>query len=220
MNKQHKSPPADDFDSAWQEALAQFQPQIALTTALFNLTELGEHPVEIERLAETLRRPPDETVALVQQWARVRVEDGCLSFDPESSPFSRYRIEFGTRMMDVGGCAVDLFWAALAAGISIQTESKCQTTGTTIRVGLSPDGVERVEPPDTVVAVLHPRAQVLQEMSNVEDADADVCSQQPFFASAEAATSWLAAHPGGRIYPVAEFFAWFRRNLAQTSASV
>lgn len=219
MNEKNMSRSTDDFDRAWQEVFVQFQPQIALTSALFRLTNMGEHPVEIERLAAAIRRPPDETVALAQQWARVRVKDGRIHFDPASSPFSRYRVEVGTRVMDVGGCAVDLFWAALAAGVSFRAESKCPTTGTTIRVDLSPDGARRVEPSSTVVAVLHPQASVLQEMSNGEQADADVCSQQPFFASAEAAASWLAAHSGGRIYPVAEFFTWFRRNLAQASAS-
>lgn len=209
-----------DFDSAWQKVFAQFQPQIVLTTALFKLTSLGEHPVEIERLATTVGRPLDETVALAQQWARVRVEDRRIFFDPESGPFSRYRLKVGPRVMDVGGCAVDLFWAALAAGISFRAESSCPTTGTRIRVDLSPDGVERVEPSGTVVAVLHPQAPVLREMKNVEDADADACSQQPFFASAEAAASWLAAHPGGRIYSVATFFVWFRRNLAVAASSV
>jgi len=98
----------DDFDRAWQEAFAQFQPQIALTTTLFKLTGLGDHPVEIEHLAAAIGRSPDETVALAQQWARVRVADGRIHFDPESSPFSRYRVEVGPRVMDVGGCAVDL----------------------------------------------------------------------------------------------------------------
>jgi alkylmercury lyase len=213
----------DDFDRAWQETFVQFQPQIALTTALFTLTGLGEHPVEIAKLAASIGRSPDETVALARQWARIGIEDGRISFAPESSPFSRYHVEIGTRVLDVGGCAVDLFWAALATGVSFSAMSRCPVTGTDIRVDFSPDspnGVERVEPSGTVVAVLHPQAPVLQEMSNVEKADADVCSEQPFFASAEAAASWVAAHPGGRIYPVAEFFTWFRRNLALASASV
>jgi alkylmercury lyase len=210
----------DDFDRAWQETFVQFQPQIALTSALFKLTGLGDHPVEIEQLAAAIGRSPDEAVALARQWARVRVEDGRISFDPQSSPFSRYHVEVGARVMDVGGCAVDLFWAALAAGVAFRAESVCPATGTAICVDLSPDGAEHVEPSGAVVAVLHPQAPVLQEMSNVEAADADVCSEQPFFASAEAAASWVAGHPGGRLYPVAEFFTWFRRNLALVSASV
>jgi alkylmercury lyase len=210
----------DDFDRAWQETFIQFQPQIALTTALFQLTGLGDHRIEIEQLAAAIGRSPDETAALARQWARVRVEDGCISFDPQSSPFSRYHVAVGARVMDVGGCAVDLFWAALAAGVAFRAESRCPATGMVVGVDLSPDGIELVEPSGAVVAVLHPQAPVLQEMSNVETADADVCSEQPFFASAEAAASWLAAHPGGRIYSVAEFFTWFHRNLAMVSASV
>jgi hypothetical protein len=132
--------------------------------------------------------------------------DGLIHYGPEASPDKRYRV------MDTGGCAPDIFWAVLAADMSVQAELICPATGTAIRVDLSPEGVELVEPPGTVVTVLNLRAQVLQEMDNV--ADADVCSQQSFFASAEAAGSWLASHPGGRIYPVAAFFEWFRRNLA------
>lgn len=207
----------DDFDRAWQETFVQFQPQIALTSALFRLTGLGNHPAEIEQLAAAIGRSQDETIALAQQWARVCIEGGHISFDPESSPFSRYHVEIGTRVMDVGGCAVDLFWAALAASVSFRAESTCPATRTAIRVDLSPEGVERVEPPSTVVAVLHPRAPVLQEMDNRDDADANVCSQQPFFASAEVAANWLAAHPGGRIYPVATFFEWLQRNLVMVN---
>lgn len=40
----------------------------------------------------------------------------------------------------------------------------------------------------------------------IEDVDAGVCAQMPLFASAEAAEGWLAAHPGGRVFPVRQ--AW------------
>lgn len=213
MNEKKNNQQTDDFDSAWQEAFAQFRPQIVMTTALLNLTEMGKHPVEIERLAEAIGQSPDEAVALAQQWAYVRVADGLIHYDPEGSPYSRYRVKVGTRVLDTGGCAVDLFWAVLATGASVRAESRCPATGTLIRVDLSPEGVELVEPPGAVVTVLNPRAPVLQEMNNVEDADANACSQQSFFASAEAAANWLAAHLDGRIYPVASCFEWFRRNF-------
>ena len=220
MNEKSTTQQVDDFESTWQEVFAQFRLPFLITTALFRLTGMGERPVEIERLAAAIERPPDETVALARQWARVRVADGRINLDPESSPFSRYHVEVGTRVLDTGGCAIDLFWAVLAAGVSVRAESICPATGTVIRVELSPEGVERVEPPGTVVAVLHPRAPVLQEMDNVDDADANACSQQPFFASAEAAASWLASHPGGRIYPVAAFFEWFRRDLTAVNSNI
>ena len=36
--------------------------------------------------------------------------------------------------------------------------------------------------------------------------DASLCAQCPLLSSAEAAQEWLAAHPGGRVFPIRE--AW------------
>jgi alkylmercury lyase len=216
MNEKHYNQQADDFDSAWQEVFARFRPQVVMTTALLNLTGMGKHPVEIERLAEAIGQSPDETVALAGQWAYVHVADGLIHFDPEGSPYSRYRVKVGARVLDTGGCAVDIFWAVLATSASVRAESRCPTTGTPIRVDLSPEGVELISPPGAIVTVLNPRAPVLQEMNNGENADANVCSQQSFFASAGAAANWLNAHPGGRVYPVAAAFEWFRQNVVVT----
>jgi len=213
MNEKKKNQQTEDFDGTWQEPFAQFRPQLVLTTTLFKLTGMGEHPVTIEQMAEALGCSPDEAVALAQQWAYVRVEDGLIHYDPEGGPCSRYHVEVGTRVLDTGGCAVDLFWAVLATGASVHAESRCPATGMLMQVELSPEGVELVSPSGAVVTVLNPRAPVLQEMNNVEDADANVCSQQPFFASAGAAANWLTAHPGGRVYPVAAAFEWFRQNV-------
>ncbi len=212
MNEKNNNQQADDFESAWQEVM--IHPLVVVGSALLKLTGMGEHPIEIERLAAAIGRSPEEAVALARQWTRARVADGLIHLDMESSPFSRYRVEIGTRVMHIGGCAPDLFFAVLATGMSIRVESICPTTGTTIRVALSPDGVELVEPPSTVIAIINPRAQEFQGVENIEEVDADVCSQQPLFASAEAAASWQASHPDGRIYPVAEVFEWFRRILA------
>lgn len=217
MNEKNNNQQADDFESAWQEMM--MHPLVVVWSALIELTGMGERPIEIERLAAAIGRSSEEAVALAQQWTRARVADGLIYLDMESSPFSRYGVEVGTRVMHTGGCAPDLFFAVLLAGMSVHVESICPTTGTTIRVALSPDGVEMVEPLGTVIAVINPRAPEFQEIENIEEVDADVCSQQPLFASAEAAANWQASHPDGRIYPVAEFFEWFRRILAVGDAN-
>lgn len=49
--------------------------------------------------------------------------------------------------------------------------------------------------------------------------DADICAQQPFFASAQAASRWLAAHPQGRLIPVRSFHAEARRLIARLEAT-
>jgi alkylmercury lyase len=214
MSEEKSKQQDDDFERGWQETFARFRLPFAMTTALLKLTGMGERPVAVEHLAQAIGRSPQETVALALQWARVRIADGFITYDPEGSPFSRYRVEVGTCVLNVGGCAPDLFWAVLAAGLSIRAESTCPATGTAIQVDLSSEGVQRVEPLGAVVTMLNPRASVLEEMDNGEDADATVCAQQSFFASAEVAAGWLASHPGGRIFPVAAFFQWFQKALA------
>jgi Alkylmercury lyase len=71
-------------------------------------------------------------------------------------------------MMHTGGCAPDLFWLVFTAGRSIRVESICPTTGTAIRVALSPEGVELVEPPGAVVTMLNPRTPAIQEVDHRE----------------------------------------------------
>lgn len=44
-----------------------------------------------------------------------------------------------------------------------------------------------------------------------DNTDAELCSQQPFFASADAAAEWTATHPDGRLIPVRDFHDEARR---------
>jgi hypothetical protein len=47
----------------------------------------------------------------------------------------------------------------------------------------------------------------------------DVCAQQLFFASAQAASRWLADHPQGRLIPVRSFHAEARRLVDRLEAT-
>jgi hypothetical protein len=49
--------------------------------------------------------------------------------------------------------------------------------------------------------------------------DADVCAQRPFFASAQAASRWLADHPHGRLIRVRSFHAEARRLVDRLEAT-
>jgi hypothetical protein len=49
--------------------------------------------------------------------------------------------------------------------------------------------------------------------------DAEVCAQQPFFASAQAASRWLTDHPQGRLIPVRSFHAEARRLVDRLEAT-
>ena len=215
------SHPVDDFDAGWQTVGRQYQPAIQVTSALIKLSGGGERPVEVEQLAAASDRPVDETLALARQFLKVNVQEGLVHLGLSTAGTSaRYRLQIGARTIDAGGCAPDIVWMALLAGTPIHAQATCPATGSPIRVDFTPDGVERVEPPSSVIAVISPFAPQLQQLSSREQAEADVCSQQPFFASAEAAADWQAQHPAGRIFPVRECFVWWGRFLTAGSVEI
>jgi len=105
-----------------------------------------------------------------------------------------------------------MYLLALALGRPIHAEATCPATGTPITVDITPDRVERIAPPTAVVAVASLDADLTL---GPDRTDADIGAQQPFFASAQAASRWLAAHPQGRLIPVRSFHAEARRLIAR-----
>jgi alkylmercury lyase len=205
----------EDFDAGWRDAIRQYLPAAEVLSALYRLTGAGQRPVELARLAAVLERTPGEALSLAQQWAPVRVNDGSLDLDLTSaSPSGRYRLGAGGRTIEVDGCAPDVFFVPIFAGLPVHVESVCPTTGAAIEVDLAPEGATRVAPSSTVVAVVDPRAPELRDVTSGEEFNAGVCTQQPFFASPAAAAGWLAKHPGGRVLTVGEFHDWWRRALS------
>ncbi len=75
-------------------------------------------------------------------------------------------------------------------------------TGQHIRIGLTPNGIIRVDPPEAVVSKMH----LTETVGNVRD----LCDVGHFFSSREVA-DWLTAHPQGEVIPVAEEFEVVRR---------
>jgi alkylmercury lyase len=139
----------------------------------------------------------------------MRVEDGLISVKPERVPLApRRQLQVGDRRFGVTGCAPDVFLYAPLVRPSLRVEETCPATGTPIRIVFTPGGVESVDPAGAVVPVPPPREVDRVEGMGTEScaADATLCAQCPFYSSAEAARGWLAAHPGGRVFPVRE--AW------------
>jgi hypothetical protein len=192
------------FDQKWLAALDEHLPT-RLIFALVGLTRLGERPASIERLAAIADRPVDETAALVRSEFTARVEDGMVHWD---TPFpvdrARRAISVGDREIPMNRCAA-LFVYAAVLDVPFTAKETCPTTGTRIRVDFVPGGYTRVDPPETVAAMLAPENLRGLGSMTLDQAD-DICVQMPFFASAEAAEPWLASHPRGRVFTVDEMF--------------
>jgi alkylmercury lyase len=210
MNHIEQNNPADlaDFLAGWRTRIEESR-HVYVTLAVIGLTNFGEHPVQSTRLAEILGRPVGEAETLAQQWGwpGTRVEDGLISVDPERAKAApRRQARIGRRQFGVTGCALDVLLYAPLVRPSLQMEETCPTTGTPIRLEFTPERVVRVEPAGTVVPIPNPQSLDQIEGMPIEDVDANVCVQGPFFSSSEAAQGWLAANPGGCLFPVRE--AW------------
>lgn len=202
-----QTPAADlqQFDQQWLAALEDHLPT-RLIFALVGLSRLGERPASIDRLAAIADRPVDETAAVVRSEFTARVEDGLVYWD---TPFpvdrARRALYVGDREIPMNRCAAALFVYAAVLDVPFTATETCPATGAPIRIDFVPGGYARVDPPDTVIAMLAPQdLRGLASMS-FDQAD-DICIHMPFFASAEAAGPWLASHPGGRVFTVDEMF--------------
>lgn len=217
---------SDDFDAAWREVFQRQSDMNEVITAVIRLTEGGARPVEIARLAAAVDRPVDQVRCLVDQAdaglpsLRAGYTENHVWLDFATTGTPRFWYQIGDRRIGVAGCGPDIFWTAQALEVPMRAEAICPVTGTTIRVDFAPDGVRGVQPIDAVVAAIHPGT--VPEAAQLTDrvrVDADVCTQQTFFANGAAAQPWLERHPGGRVLPVTEFDRWFRHISATAEAS-
>jgi alkylmercury lyase len=190
-----------------------------VTWAIIKLSQVGQRPVSLDQLATLVRLPVAETARLLRLiWGeRVDLCGGIIRLDATPSGPRRYRVHAGGRPIGWGkGCSVDMYLLALALGRPIHAEATCPATGTPITVDITPEGVERIDPPSAVVAMVDLDADLTLGLDRI---DAGVCAQQPFFASAQAASRWLADHPQGRLIPVRSFHAEARRLVDRLEAA-
>ena len=102
-------------------------------------------------------------------------------------------------------CATDALTFPVILGRPGTIESTCPETGQAIRIELTPDTVERVDPAEAVMSAVRPI-----DLSDVRSA---ICHHGRFFSSPAAATRWADEHPDGELYLVADAFALDREVM-------
>lgn len=75
----------------------------------------------------------------------------------------------------------------------------CHGPGETVRLTTSPDRVSDITPAGAVVSIVTP--------DDVSAVRTSFCNEVHFFASPEAASPWLAEHPGATVLPITDAFA-------------
>jgi alkylmercury lyase len=185
----------------WFEGQRDQHQWFALIPHICRLLAEGQ-PVPLERLAAaTGWSVQDVEAALRQQPGTDWDEQGRLvGFGLTLRP-TPHRFTFDGRTV-FAFCASDALEFPVVLGRAGVVGSTCPATGRQIRVGVTPDGVEKVDPPSAVVSLVRP--------DRVDDVRGEVCALGSFFASHDAAANWLAAHPDGMVHSVEEDFQLHR----------
>lgn len=108
-------------------------------------------------------------------------------------------------------CAWDTLFLPQLIGKAATVESTSPLSGCIVRLTVTPEGVEQVNPADAQMSFLLPDAAATQK-----DIVGKFCHFVHFFASREAGESWIRRHDGTFLLTIDEGFAVARRkNLAQ-----
>jgi alkylmercury lyase len=165
-------------------------------------------PVAIERLAATSGLPVEVVPAtLAEQGSAERDEQGRLvGFSLTLRP-TPHRYTTGGRTL-YAWCASDTLMFPVILGQPAIVESTCPHTGQPIRIEVTPDAVERLDPPDAVMSAVRPAAWL-------GDVRAATCQLGHFFSTRAAATQWAREHPEGYVHSVEQGFRLDRQVIEQ-----
>lgn len=161
----------------------------------------------LDRIAAASSRPVHEVeAALRRQPGTNWDEQGRLvGFGVTLRP-TRHRLTFDGGPTVFTWCASDAIVAPFIVGRAAILESPCAVTGPQIRVQVTPDRVESVDPPTAVVSLVRP-----DRMDHIRRED---CELGNFAVSEDAAADWLDAHPAGMVHSVEEDFR-LHREIAE-----
>ena len=163
-------------------------------------------PVTLERLAAVSSVPVQDVEAALRQQPGTDWDDhGRLLGFGLTLRSTPHRFTFDDGRTVFAWCASDALTFPVVVGRSGTLESTCPTTARQIRVDLTPDRVEKVDPSSAVVSLVRP--------DKVDNVRTEVCALGSFFASREAAAEWLAAYPEGLVHSVQEDFQLHREIM-------
>jgi alkylmercury lyase len=165
-------------------------------------------PVAVAQLAAAAGWPiEDVEAALRAHTSAERDDQGRLVGLALTLRPTAHRVTVGGRTL-FAWCASDTLMLPAVVGRPALVESACPQTGQPIRIELTPDSVERIDPPDAVVTAVRPPGQLA-------DVRSTTCDHGHFFSSIQATAAWADAHPDGHIYPVEEAFRLDRQVIKQ-----
>lgn len=168
----------------------------------------GGRPASITDIASRAEVTTAEVEEWVGSWPAVfRDDDGAVT------GFFGLSVDDGfNHRADVDGmgtawtwCTYDPLFIARVLGATVRVSSHCPVTGTEVRVTVTSDGVEAVEPATAVMSMMPP------DLASFDDIITTLCHFIWFFADDEAARSWTAENPDTFVVSIEDGFEIGRR---------
>ncbi|TAK00523.1 MAG: organomercurial lyase MerB [Candidatus Manganitrophaceae bacterium] len=157
------------------------------------------NPVSVGQIAATLHLSLSDVTSALGKLRSIEFDrDGNIVGAGITLNPTRHRFEVDGRKLFTW-CAMDTLIFPMILNQTARVMSTCPATGITIRLTVTPGGVEYLEPADAVVSL--PR---LSEACC--DVRADFCNQVHFFSSSDAASAWLSERHGATLLSIEE--AW------------
>lgn len=217
MKERIAPPTLDDYWAQLAPCLKQFMPdERRAALALYRELAKGQ-AVEVEQLAGALGMSSAEARGLLERvplkafayWddaGRV-VGYGGLSVKP-----MHHRFEVDGRTLSTW-CAWDGLFIPGILQRPARIASQDPENGETVRLLVTPDGVEAVEPRSAVISFIHPDAQVFG--TSATNVMARFCHFIFFFSTRESGQRWVARNPATFLYPLDSAFALAKRANAR-----
>ncbi len=163
-------------------------------TVLYRLLSDGK-PVEPERVASALNLPVNEATSLIKKLPTVFDQNGNLveSYGLSLNP-TKHSFVIGDNRL-YSWCGVDTIFLPILIKKNARIESPDPVTGEKIKLLVSPERVEEVEPSTALVTWI--AADVATTASEIRGA---TCHYQNFFGSDESASKYISENP--RVFVV------------------
>jgi alkylmercury lyase len=163
--------------------------------------------VILARLATVTGRPEADVREILERPNFVsltyRDETGIVGFGGLAVRKMHHRLTVDGRQLYTW-CAWDSLFIPPILGQRAEVASPCPTTGKIVRVVLDPKGVESIEPEAAVMSFLTPETSAFD--GDVQQTMSSFCHFVYFFASPDAATSWIENHTGTIVMSIRDGF--------------
>jgi alkylmercury lyase len=155
-------------------------------------------PASPEEIAAASRKPPEKVRAALDRFPSTEWdEQGRVVGLGLTLQLTPHRLELEDSAL-FAWCALDALLFPVLLGRPASIESPCRSTGSPVRIKVTPAGIETAEPSSAVVSII--AARDLASFRSVG------CNNTHFFSSPEVASRWLEKHPEASILSVEDAF--------------